>query len=564
MTISASDRTALQTMSRKRFLAEYKRCARKTIQTEMTKIRCETDLRMFGRVFFPHYCRQPFSRLHRYLFRQYGRQQHTPVLERRGENYAVAAPRGYAKSTIASLLLPLHDLVYRTEGYIVIVSATLKQSVGKLKSIRAELAANRMLRECFAPEIVRVTKRQLVANDIAVEAFSVGTELRGITYRQYRPTKIVIDDGEDSEAVESPEQREKLAEWFNEVLENLGNGYTNIIVIGTLLHPDSLLANIVKRPDFESEVFRAVESFADDAALWEEWRARFNDLSDSQRLRTARAFFERHDEQMRKGTRVLWPSKESYYQLMCQLRTRSRKAFFKEKQNDPRHHEAQLFDPETFRYFRLTGPHGPQTDNPPHGAPPATGNEPDRVVALDDLVRFGFLDSALGGAESDFAAIVTVGRDEHGYVYVLDVWMERAAPTRQVEKIFDLHEIWNYRLFGFEANCFQSLLAQPIEDERRRRRQAGRPWDLPIEQVTHRENKLRRIASLETLIANGWLLFSRNLGEDFLQQAEQFPRGAHDDGLDALESAVTLARRNATDRATPTGRKRAARQLTAF
>lgn len=321
----------------------------------MMKIRCETDLQLFGRVFFPHYCRQPFSRLHGYLFHQYGRQQHRPVLERMGRNFAVAAPRGYAKSTIASLLLPLHDILYRTEGYMVLVSATLKQSVGKLKSIRAELTENATLRKCFAPEIERVATRQLIANGIAIEAFSVGTELRGITYRQYRPTKIVIDDGEDSEAVESPEQREKLTLWFKEVLENLGNGYTNIIVVGTLLHSDSLLANILKRPDFESEVFRAVESFADNTALWEQWRGRFNDLSDPKRLRTARRFFDRHRKEMRKGTRVLWGAKETYYALMSQLTTRGRKAFFKEKQNDPRHHEAQLFDPETFRYFRLAG-----------------------------------------------------------------------------------------------------------------------------------------------------------------------------------------------------------------
>ena len=197
-------------------------------------------------------------------------------------------------------------------------------------------------------------------------------------------------------------------------------------------------------------------------------------------------------------------------------------------------------------------------------ATPTFAEAEDRVVSLDQLVRFGFLDSALGGAGSDFAAVATVGRDEHGYLYVLDVWMERASPTRQVEKIFDLHEIWNYRLFGFEANCFQSLLGQPIEDERRRRRKVGRPWDIPIEQVTHRENKIRRIASLETLVTNGWLLFSRDLGETFIQQCEQFPHGAHDDGLDALEAAVALARRSATGRATATGRKRAARHLKSF
>jgi hypothetical protein len=323
------------------------------VKIEMMRIRCETDLELFGRVFFARHCRQDFSRLHKHLFRQYARQQHSSVFERHGRNWAVAAPRGYAKSTIATLLLPLHDVVYRTEGYIVIISATLAQSVGKLKNIRAELARNRALLDCYAPELGRTTTRQLVANDIAIEAHSVGTELRGIAWRQFRPTKIVIDDGEDSEAVESPEQREKLLVWFREVLENLGNGYTNVIVLGTLLHPDSLLANVLKRPDFDSRVFRAVESFADDAALWEEWRTRFGDLADPDRLATARRFFDERRAAMLKGARVLWPGKEDYYDLMGQLATRGRRAFFKEKQNEPRHHEGQLFDPELFRYFRL-------------------------------------------------------------------------------------------------------------------------------------------------------------------------------------------------------------------
>ena len=162
---------------------------------------------------------------------------------------------------------------------------------------------------------------------------------------------------------------------------------------------------------------------------------------------------------------------------------------------------------------------------------------------------FGFLDSALGGSarsrKTDFAAIATVGVDQWGYCYLLDMWMQRATPTKQVKRIFELHERWSYRVFGIEANCFQSILLLPIDEEKKRLKSEGKHhWRLAVEPVTHRENKISRIASLEPLVTNGWLLFSERLPQSFFHQCQDFPESLHDDGLDALEGAVNLARRS--------------------
>ena len=51
-----------------------------------------------------------------------------------------------------------------------------------------------------------------------------------------------------------------------------------------------------------------------------------------------------------------------------------------------------------------------------------------------------------------------------------------------------------------------------------------------------------RIATLEPLIANGWRRLASGLPEPFWSQLETFPRGEHDDALDALEGAVSLLR----------------------
>jgi predicted phage terminase large subunit-like protein len=167
------------------------------------------------------------------------------------------------------------------------------------------------------------------------------------------------------------------------------------------------------------------------------------------------------------------------------------------------------------------------------------------------LVVAGFLDSASGrgSGRGDYAAIATVGMDPSGWMYALDLWIRRAPPTRQIEAMFELHRRWRYRVFGIEANCFQQLLLLPIEEERRRRR-AVEPagpdgfatWRLAVREVTHNRSKELRIAALEPLLSNGWLRLCRSLPDLFWTELESFPRGEHDDGLDALESALALLR----------------------
>ena len=63
---------------------------------------------------------------------------------------------------------------------------------------------------------------------------------------------------------------------------------------------------------------------------------------------------------------------------------------------------------------------------------------------------------------------------------------------------------------------------------------------LKVEPVTSRTNKIGRIATLETLVSQGLLLFSRRQ-HLLLDQLRLFPQASHDDGPDALEMAVALA-----------------------
>ena len=321
--------------------------------------RCEADIRLFAEYFFAHLLGRRPGRLHRELFDLWRRSRTRGSLESRsGRRLALAAPRGAAKSTLKTLIFPIHATLYQLERYIVILSATLKQARQRLHNIRSELETNETLKVFYAAELAQWdarTRDSLEVNKVRLDAYSAGTEIRGISHRQWRPTLVLLDDVEDSQAVRNMERRERLLQWYNEVIENIGDTYTAIEIVGTLLHPDSLLARLLARPDFQSRTFRSIEQFAERADLWDQWRALFTNLDDPERGQTARDFFNRHRADMLRGARVLWQDKEDYYDLMVQLVTKGRAAFFKEKQNEPAAAQETFFDLGRIIRFRLEG-----------------------------------------------------------------------------------------------------------------------------------------------------------------------------------------------------------------
>ncbi len=65
------------------------------------------------------------------------------------DRIAQAAPRGHAKSTLASLILPLWCIVGEKRKFIGLVSDTTEQAADFLEFIKAELDANERLIEDF-------------------------------------------------------------------------------------------------------------------------------------------------------------------------------------------------------------------------------------------------------------------------------------------------------------------------------------------------------------------------------------------------------------------------------
>ena len=67
------------------------------------------------------------------------------ILERRGKRIAIAAPRGFGKSTLVTLLYVLYCIAFQQEKFVVLLSSTSAQAAQLLENIRRELETNRKL-----------------------------------------------------------------------------------------------------------------------------------------------------------------------------------------------------------------------------------------------------------------------------------------------------------------------------------------------------------------------------------------------------------------------------------
>ncbi|MBE6995649.1 MAG: hypothetical protein E7429_02795 [Ruminococcaceae bacterium] len=495
--------------------------------------RAAKDPAFFGQHYLAHYFTRRAPAFHgqldtlwkqRVMKRMDPLEQAEEMRSAKGSRCAIAAPRGHAKSTVMSLKNVLHAALYGYKQYILLISDTETQAVGFLDAIKNELETNERIIKDFGDQVGKTWKSSsvLLANGCRIDAVGSGQKLRGRRNYQRRPDLILCDDIENDEGVRTVEQRQKTADWFWKAVCKSGDNYTDILFIGTILHHDSLLANLLENPGFRGLTFRAVIAEAT-SPLWQEWERLITDLSDSDREKTALAFFRKRRREMLKGAKVLWPEKFSYYDLRLMRLTEGEAAFNSEMQNQPIDPSACLFSSQWFRYY-----------------------QPCEVDFSAPRFRFyGYCDPSLGrSASSDYSAIITLAVDgESGLSYVWDADIQRRHPDRIIQDILDKERLLRretgrgYTLFGAETNQFQWFLKEQLARE-----SARQGLYLPVQGVRSTEDKTMRVESLQPDVKNGYIRFRADQ-KLLLHQLSQFPLGAHDDGPDALEGVRTLARK---------------------
>jgi len=482
--------------------------------------------RVFAEVYMKNNCNEPFSQMHEQIFGLL-----LEMTAKRKARLTIAAPRGHAKSTIVSLVYVLWCVLYLKERLILIASNTQEQSVTLLKDIKHQLKNNPLIvldfpEACKRPKPWRDRKIQL-SNGAMICVYGATQNPRGIKHDKDRPGLIIADDLENEEQAESEEQRDKLSSWFSRTLLNTGHPHTNVVVIGTILHQDSLLATLVDRqrkPGWDGRTYKAVKQFSSNPQLWEKWASVFrthDDHKGSCGPDAARSFFEDNHRNMLQGTDVLWPERESYYDLMVMRETEGLRSFQSEKQNEPIDPQLCIFKEEDIVFWD------------------------DKCRDLQHLIKcigsqarfYGACDPSMGkNRRGDYTAIVILLRDCIAKInYVIAADLSHLPPSAAIDKITEYARMYEFQKFAIESNNFQQLMVDELN-----RHIVGYGRRLIVHEITSRSNKQSRIASLEPYVKQGNLRFCRK-HRLLLNQLTQFPLAKNDDGPDALEMAMQVA-----------------------
>lgn len=505
-------------------------------QAEVLRHRFRYDRAAFARVCFPLRVTGSWSAFHLDMLAR-------PALhwqERRGQAYRLdVAHRGAAKSTLATFVDLVHAVVHGLDRFIAIASATDDLSAVFVKSLHrafTDPAGLPTFHTLYGPFTVRGGMTDFVVSTEAhpscrVGAFSARGPIRGQNHEGQRPTRIVYDDMEHPEDSRSPARREATWRW---VVSDAGEAGDPMCClhqwVGTTTHRDGPVMRASLSPGWRSTSWRALQAWPSDLALWEQCRALWADLSDPDRVGTARAFYEANREAMDAGASVLWPERYPLFELMCRFWANAR-SFSAEMQNDPRDPTASIFDVEAFRRCRWDGA----------GSVTTSRGRVIRREACDVAVWLDPIPPSETGKDS--AAVAVVWRERStGQRLVVTCRMGRLTPAQQREAMWAAFERWGPSArYGYEDNVFASLFGEDFKREMLDRKNRGQPWQMAIKGVASTENKVEVIASLEPAVANGWVEFDTALPPDVIDQFADLPNGAHDDGADAIARADRLA-----------------------
>lgn len=430
------------------------------------------------RFFLPHYFTDETPDFHYELVKY--------IFSDKNEFFAV--PRGFAKTSIIQgcyCYIAAHSL----RNFCVVVEKTYTEAGEVLAAIRNEFSSNEAIREVYGlmvakddkgndPDKVKDAEGDFLINGVRFRGKGMNAPIRGLKSAQYRPDLITCDDCETDEQVRNEEQRRKLQENYSQGIVPAVDIGGSIKVSGTILHNDSLLKNLIDQ--HKGRIYRAFDPADPENTLL--WGARW----------TYARLMERKEQMESEG---LGSGK-----------------FSQEYLNEPLDDSSRRFHWDWLQHrFK-------DSDN--------------AEKARNRYICFDVADAK--GEKNDWTGMVVVDWDSDNFWRVVHAKQRRVDILELIDWIFEAWSYWKPNKIGCEKNAY----AYQIEPLLKQRSMEVGIFPI-VEELPDggRSKEARIIGALQGRLESGKILFREDAKDDtgiLIGQAYDFPRGKHDDLLDAL------------------------------
>ena len=362
-------------------------------------IKAENDFVFFAKEYLPHIFTKPFV--------DYQIEIINYLLDENIKRVVIAAPRQHGKTSLVYVGYTLWSALFGKNKYIIVISSSEEQAKEQLSNIKLEIESNQKINEDFGDLKTEIwsNNRIQLKNGVYIVSKGVGSAIRGLMRRGLRPELIILDDIEKEIHSESITMRKKLKNWFYRAVMNLGKD-SKIFVIGTILHYDSLLNELISRGSELGWFVKKYKAIRDDG-------------------------------------KPLNPYLWSIEELEKRKQEIGSIAFSTEFMNEPLSEEDRLFREEWIVYY-----------------------ERNEIINKKLDIYMG-IDPALG--KGDYSAIVVVGKDNYGIFYVLESYGKKITIDKFMEDIIQMYIKFKPIAIAFETISFQKVFKDYLFEKARER-----------------------------------------------------------------------------------------------
>lgn len=429
---------------------------------------------------------------------------------------AVAAPRAHAKSTAVSLAYLLAAVLFREHQFVILLSDTEGQAKDFLGDIKKELTTNEDIITLFGiKDIIKDTETDIIVkfeDGYMFRIIAKGSEqkVRGLKWNHKRPDLIIGDDLENDEIVMNPDRREKFRNWVMKALLPCLAPQGKVRIVGTILHLDSFLARIcpIDGQKYSKKVGLKLIN-TNPRAMWNSVVYAAHEGSNPSEIRTK--------------ADILWPSRFS-------------KEYFIEKYQEA----VDIGLPEAYSQEQLNRPlddaHTLFRKSDFVGI--TEGEKEEIALGRKPLTHYCGIDLAISESnKADYSVFHVVGMDAKSYLFHRKTIRERMDGLQIVETILSLQRQYDLQWIAIEQDKIGKSIGAFLKEK-----MIELNCPVSIIPIVPSKDKIQRVRSIQARMRAGGIKFDKHSDDfhDLEQEFLQFPRGRHDDQVDAF-SCIGLA-----------------------